>query len=150
MRNVKRYVIPTIFVLVVAGMGTLFTNSGMEWFDTLKRPSEWLPDFVIPIVWTIIYLSFWIFTITNDYYLYPRLTNLLIVNGFINVLWCLIYFVINSLLGGLIVIILNLVTSILLLIEISKYYKTWSMFLLIYPTWLLIATTLNLTIFVLN
>ena len=106
MRNVKRYVIPTIFVLVVAGMGTLFTNSGMEWFDTLKRPSEWLPDFVIPIVWTIIYLSFWIFTITNDYYLYPRLTNLLVINGFVNVLWCLIYFVINSLLGGLIVIVL--------------------------------------------
>ena len=150
MRNIKKYVIPTIFILVVAGLGSLFTNSGMDWFDSLEKPSEWLPNITIPIICTIIYLLFWIFCISNDYYLYPKLTNLLVINGFINVLWCLIYFVINTLLGGLIVIILNLITSILVIVEMSKYYKLWASILLVYPIWLSIAFTLNLTTYILN
>ena len=45
-------------VVLVAALGTLFTQLGMGWFDGLIKPKEWIPSFVIPIVWTVIYLLF--------------------------------------------------------------------------------------------
>ena len=45
-------------VLLVAGLGSLFVNLGMEWYSNLNTPSQWIPNIVIPIVWTIIYILF--------------------------------------------------------------------------------------------
>ena len=150
MRKFKKYILPSIGIVLVSVVGSLFTNSGMDWFKMLNKPSEWIPSFVIPVMWTIIYLLYWIFMISNDYYLYPMITNLLVFNGFLNVVWCFIYFVINSLLGGVVVIIFNLIASIFLVIEIKKVYKVWGSILFIYPLWLSIATILNVTTFILN
>ena len=54
----KNIIITLVSILVVAGLGTLFTQLGMKWFDGLNKPTEWIPSFVIPIVWTVIYLLF--------------------------------------------------------------------------------------------
>ena len=43
-------------VVAVAVLGSIFVNLGMEWFDGLSKPSEWPPNVLIPIVWTVIYL----------------------------------------------------------------------------------------------
>lgn len=43
-------------VILVAVLGSIFVNLGMDWFDTLIKPSEWVPNIVIPIIWTIIYI----------------------------------------------------------------------------------------------
>ena len=53
--KIKGYIAIIGSILVVAGLGSLFVNLGMEFFDSLARPSEFVPSFVIPIVWTIIY-----------------------------------------------------------------------------------------------
>ena len=150
MKKIKKYIIPTVCIVMVALIGSLFTYSGMDWYETLVKPKEWVMSFVIPIMWTIIYSLFWLYMITSNYYLYPKIKNLLVINGFLNIFWCFIYFVINSLLGGIIVIILNLITSILLIVEISKIYKIWVYLLMIYPIWLCIATVLNIAVFILN
>ena len=74
----------------------------------------------------------------------------LIINGALNILWCLLFFTFKMTFLGLIVIILNAVMSILLVLEIEKKNKKFGMILSIYPIWMLIATALNLATWILN
>ena len=146
------YIISILSVVLVAVLGWAFVDSGMDWFDGLIKPSEWVPNIIIPIVWTIIYVAFAIylyFAIKNER-LDRELIILLIVNGVLNVLWCLVFFALNSLLWGLIVIILNLIVGAVMLILMHKKDMFFSYVLTIYPLWLSIATCLNLACWILN
>lgn len=145
-------IITVLSIILVAGLGSLFVNLGQEWFSLLKTPSNFIPSFVIPIVWSIIYLSFaFILCIWQKKENLPTSTFvLLILNGSFNVLWCLLFFTLNSTLLGLIAIILNLILAILLILNIFKYKKIFSFILSIYPIWLCLATCLNLSTWILN
>ena len=52
----KNIIFSFLPVLIVAVLGSVFVNIGSVWFSSLNTPSEWVPNFLIPIVWTIIYL----------------------------------------------------------------------------------------------
>ena len=136
-QKIKSYILIIVSILIVAGLGTLFVNLGMDWYATLNRPSKFVPDFIIPIVWSIIYVMF---TITLCLWvsrekLPKKVIVYLIISGILNVLWCLIFFTLNQTLWGLITIIFLLIFAYLLVIEIGKYS---------------IATTLNLSLWILN
>lgn len=150
-RNVK-IIISILAVILVAGLGTLFVNLGSTWFNTLLKPSQWIPNFVIPVIWTIIYIAF--ITILTLWWLkeyIPFMTViLLIINGVLNTLWCLVFFTLKQTFLGNIVIILNLIAGFWLVIDILRRKKTYGYILLIYPVWLSIATMLNLAIWILN
>ena len=141
-----------VFIVIVAGLGSLFVNLGMEWFNALEKPTQWIPNIVIPIVWTLIYIAFAVinfFWIKNSSI--PKTTwILMIVNGVLNILWCLIFFTLKQTCLGNIVIILNLIAGILLWISIYRTKKLYAYILSIYPIWLSIATTLNLATWILN
>ena len=141
-----------IGIIVVAILGSIFVNLGMNWFDLLEKPSQWVSNFIIPVVWSVIYIAFAIIIflwLKNDN-ISKKINILLIINGALNILWCLIYFTFNSLFIGNIFIILNLIASIILWIEIFKVKNLYGYILSIYPLWLCIATTLNLATWILN
>lgn len=144
-----RIVLP---IIIVAGLGSIFVMIGMVWFGDLNKPSQWVPDFIIPIMWTIIYVSFAIilWRWTEKAKLTTKTKVLLIVNGVLNVLWCLLFFTLNQTLGGNIAIILNLIFAIVLWLDINKQEKVYSYILSLYPIWLCLATTLNTAIWILN
>lgn len=148
----KQYVISAVFVVAVAVLGSVFTQLGMEWFEGLKKPGQWIPSFVIPIVWSVIYLSFIAVLILwqRKKPLTRENTALLIINGVLNVLWCLVFFTLKSLFLGNVVIVINALFSIRLLFEISKENALYGLWLSIYPIWLCVATTLNLAVWILN
>lgn len=139
-------------IALVAGLGALFVNLGMTWFNNLSKPSQWIPNWVIPVVWTIIYLTFTVILILmQNKYKFSLLTKiLLIANGALNVLWCLIFFTLNLTFIGNIVILFNLIVGFWLVLDIAKYNKTYAYILAIYPIWLSIATTLNVAMWILN
>ena len=145
-------IVYVLSIIVVAGLGTLFVNIGMSWFDSLLKPAQWIPNFVIPIVWTVIYLTFAVLgVVTIVKKQIPRnIIVFLIINGALNVLWCLTFFTLKQLFIGNIVIIINLIFAFILLNEIKKYNKTFYWILLIYPIWISIATTLNTSLWILN
>ncbi len=150
--NTKKIVWSFVFIILVAVLGSVFVNLGSGWFNSLTTPSEWVPNFIIPIVWTIIYL---LFAIVNYLWLkngaIPKsVTVLMIINGILNVLWCLVFFTLNQLLLGNIVIILNLVAGFFLFSQIYKNIKAYAYTILIYPIWLGVATSLNLALWILN
>lgn len=139
-------------VIIVAVLGSIFVNIGMDWFGLLIKPSQWIPNIVIPIVWTVIYLltSIVIFLWVRNGKMPKNVVVLFIINGVLNVLWCLLFFTLELTFIGLIAIVINLIMGYLLLSEIRKENSLYYYMLVIYPVWLSIATALNLALWILN
>ena len=148
----KKIIISFVVILLVAVLGGIFVMLGMDWFNGLEKPSQWIPNIVIPIVWSVVYIAFAVINFfwfkRGDVPIYT--VKLMLVNGVLNVLWCLIFFTLKQLLIGNIVILLNLIAGFVLIINIFKYKKLYGYVLSIYPIWIIIATTLNLALWILN
>ena len=146
------YVIILISISVIAGIGSLFVNLGMDWYMTLDKPSQFVPNFLIPIVWTVIYVVFaavLCFMVGNVNY-NTKTIILLTISGVLNVVWCLLFFALNLTFWGVISIILLLMSSYLVILDLLKYNKVYIYFTIIYPVWVSIATILNLSLWILN
>lgn len=136
----------------VAGFGSLFVVTNIDWFNNLIKPSQWIASFVIPIMWTIIYTLFAIILwrwLDKEKLSKPTII-LLIINGALNVLWCLLFFMLRLTFVGLLAIIINLIFAIVLWENINKQERLYSYILSIYPIWLCCATALNCAIWILN
>ena len=151
-QKIISYVVVIVSILSVAVLGSIFVNLGMDWFSSLETPSKFVPSFIIPIVWTIIYVVFavvlcnWV----GKENLPKSTFVLLIINGVFNVLWCLLFFTLNQTLWGVISIVLLLIFAWLLIVDIYTKKPNYALFTLIYPVWASIATTLNLSLWILN
>ena len=128
----KKIIISFIAVISVAVIGSVFVNLGTNWFNELNKPSQWISNAIIPVMWTIIY------SITAII-LYKWFKNedmpknalwLFVINGILNVLWCLIFFTLKLTFAGNIVIILNLIAGILLWVYVNKHKKIYSYFVM--------------------
>ena len=150
--NVLRIVSIVAPIVLVAVLGSVFVNLGMDWFNALVKPSQWIPNWVIPVVWTVIYITFAIVLLnwSNKEEIPTSTKVLLIANGILNVLWCLVFFTFKLTFAGNIVILLNLIAGVVLWIDIFLKKKIYAYFLSIYPIWLTIASTLNLAMWILN
>ena len=141
-----------LFIIFVAGLGSVFVNLGMDWYQSLNKPTEWVANIFIPIMWTIIYLAFGIiFTILfKKQQISKHIIILGLINGLLNIAWCFMFFTLNQLIIGNIIIILNAFFGVLLVCEIVKI-KNWYVHILwIYPIWLFVATSLNNALWILN
>lgn len=149
LNKVLKIILP---IVGVAGLGSLFVVTNIDWFNNLIKPSQWIASFVIPIMWTIIYTLFAIILwrwLDKEKLSKPTII-LLIINGALNVLWCLLFFMLRLTFVGLLAIIINLIFAIVLWININKQEKLYSYILSIYPIWLCFATALNCAIWILN
>lgn len=144
--------ISIISIIVVAALGSIFVQLGMDWFNGLNKPSQWIPNIVIPIVWSIIYITFAIVLVLwqNREDLPVKTVILLIVNGVLNILWCLVFFTLKQTFLGNVVIVINAIMAYLLVIDIYKGKALYGYITLIYPIWVTIATTLNTAMWILN
>lgn len=150
-KQLKIQILSIVMVVLVAVLGSIFVNLGMKWYDSVVKPTQWIPSFIIPIVWSIIYLlailCIWV-QISNSTNTILS-TVLFVLNGVLNVLWCLVFFALHLTLAGEIVIITNLIFG-WFLYEKIKGQNLYANLLLIYPLWLSIATSLNTAIWILN
>lgn len=150
--NFLRIVSVVLPIVLVSVLGSVFVNLGMDWFNELTKPTQWIPNWIIPVVWTIIYITFAVVLLiwSSKENLKKSTIALLITNGILNILWCLVFFTLKQTFVGNIVIILNLIAGIVLWINIFLQKKNYAYWLSIYPIWLSIATTLNLAMWILN
>ena len=148
----KSIILTIISIILVAGLGTLFAQLGMGWFDGLIKPTEWIPSWIIPVVWTVIYLLFAYVLIKwqNKTPLTKENVILLVINGVLNVLWCLVFFTLKQLFLGNVIIIINALFGLRLYFEICKEDAMNGLIISIYPVWICIATTLNVALWILN
>ncbi|MDE7300951.1 MAG: tryptophan-rich sensory protein [Clostridia bacterium] len=151
-KKIIKIIVSFVVIIAVAALGSVFVQIGIDWFNALLKPSQWVPNVVIPIVWTAVYLTFAVINSIwfNNEDIPTSTIVLMIINGVLNVLWCLTFFTLKQLFIGNIVILLNLIAGFVLIVNIYKHKKLFGYILTIYPVWLSIATTLNLALWILN
>lgn len=151
-QKIVSYIVIIVSILIVAGLGSVFVNLGIDWFNTLNKPSQFVPNWLIPVVWSVIYAIFAIVLClwVSKKSIPKNIVWQLVINGVFNILWCLTFFTLNLTFLGNVTIVLLLIMAYVLIISINKYEKTYSYFTAIYPIWVSIATTLNMALWILN
>lgn len=149
------FVIPLI-TITVAILGSLFTTSGMTWYDVeIIKPQLTPPKIAFPIAWNTIFilttisaLIFW--NKVKDNKTKTTITILFLANALLNIFWSFLFFnqrLILSAFIEMIVLELILVALIILLYKISKL-ASW--FLAPYLLWVGFASYLTWQIYYLN
>ncbi len=141
----------TVLVGIVAG---LFTSMGMETYNQAVKPALTPPDFVFPIVWTVLYVlmgigaaRIWLSPPTKE-----RNHGLIIfgVQLFFNFFWSLIFFNLEAY-GFAFFWLLILWALIIGMIYIfSKTDRLAALLQIPYLIWVTFAAYLNLTVWLLN
>ena len=50
------YIIIPLIAFLTATIGSFFTGTGMDWYETINLPEWTPPGYIIGIVWTIIFV----------------------------------------------------------------------------------------------
>lgn len=126
----------------------------MEWFDSLNKPFLSPPDWLFTPVWLVLYIMifaslilFWGDGITKE----KRLPLVFfIIQLALNWLWVPIFFGMQNIIGGFIIIVIMYIFLWLTIITFFKYSKVASLLLLPYLLWISFAAYLNFGYLVLN
>lgn len=139
-----------IFLLLNFGalaLGGLFTGSGVssDWYNGLNKAPWTPPGWMFGLAWTTIMICFSVYmakvwnTGENKYFL----ILLFVIQWILNVSWNPVFFYFN--LSGfalIIIVLLAMVVGMILYLN-SAQVKWFSLLILPYFFWLLIATSLN-------
>ena len=142
----------SIFIPLILGsiVGFLLMNS-YDFYQTLNKPFFAPPNWIFPIVWSVLYLlmgiSYYIVMNIDDNKLIKQVYNLQL---FFNLLWPIVFFMFEQLLLSSIWIIGLDVLIIVMILFFSKISKKASFLQIPYLIWTLFATILNISIFILN
>ena len=142
----------SILLPVVLGGIVGFIISGFMDYNMLQQPPFAPPAILFPIVWTILYVlmgvSYGILKSkgkTND-----KINSVYYEQLFINLLWPIFFFVLDWRLFSFVWIILLVIAVIKMIIEFYKEDKIAGLLQIPYLIWLLFASYLNLSFYLLN
>jgi tryptophan-rich sensory protein len=153
-----RYWLPVLAAaaaaVLVASLGATITDIG-PWYQNLRRPSWNPPDWVFGPVWTIIF-GLAALAGVNAWRDAPNgnsrgtMIGLFALNGFLNVLWSLLFFRMQRPDWALREVLLLWLSVALLIFVLSRYSRLAAGLLIPYLIWVTFAATLNLEIVKLN
>ena len=157
----KKSPVPTLFLFFFLCEGIGFASGYMasptnnDWFDKLIKPSWNPPAYLFGPVWTILYLligiSLWLVWKNKSAELYKGNVYLLFsIQLFLNFMWSIIFFKLESPSFAFFDIVLLLISIGLTMKSFSYYSKLAAWLLLPYISWVSFATILNYTIWDLN
>lgn len=148
----KHFVTIPAVALMVAFVGSVFIDSGIEWYQTLTLPKSAPSDSVIGAVCTVIYI-----TVISAAILYwnkvkdgTSMVNLFAINIFLNTFWCFIFF--NQRQVGLAMfeaIFLEL-SVLTIMFKMWPVSKNASLLMLPYALWVLFGMYMSYAILQLN
>ena len=142
----------SILLPVVLGGIVGFIISGFMDYNMLQKPPFAPPAILFPIVWTILYVlmgvSYGILKSkgkTNE-----KINSIYYKQLVINLLWPIFFFMLDWRLFSFIWIILLVIAVIKMIIEFYKEDKIAGLLQILYLIWLLFASYLNLSFYLLN
>lgn len=158
MNKTKAIIISIISVVLTAFLGSIFTSTNVNgWYRTINLPSLVPPNYVFPIAWNILFIlmiiSFYLILINNtkkNYNIRKIAIWLFSIQLIFNILWSLLFFELNLLLIASIEIILLEALILSTIIYFYKINKVSAYLLIPYFLWVLFATFLTISVFILN
>lgn len=156
MKKIKlNYILIPLVVVLVSVVGSYFTSSGMDWYNTLKLPSFTPPGSFIGMVWTIIFilsaiatLLIWNKTVHDKKF--KIIIIVLILNAVLNVLWSWLFFYQGLIFVAIIEMIILEISTLLIIILNWRKQILSSILLMPYAGWVIFATYLAYMIWSLN
>lgn len=138
---------PLAWGLTVAILGGLSTDLG-PWYQALKEPFWKPPDIAFGPIWSTIFILSGIAWVgvkhsTSDILILGRLNILFWLNGFLNVLWSVLYFRLQRPDWSLYESVLLWLSVLAILLTIRKVSPKFSLYILPYLIWVSIAILLN-------
>lgn len=135
-------------------LGSLATTDGVAsvWYNDLLKAPWTPPGWVFGFAWTLIMVCFAFYmaiALDRVKQVKPLLT-LYVIQWFLNVLWNPVFFHYQMVLTGLIVILSLALLISYILFRYLKIMKVSALLLAPYFVWLLIASSLNLYIYIYN
>lgn len=149
------YLLIPFSIIVVAIAGSVVTDSGMEWYHTLRLPT-WTPGgSTISMVWTVIYIltSVSMLMVWNAKGFSREKTNILrtfVLNLVLNVSWSIAFFGLNMIGLSIVIAFLLTLTVIALMAQIRSINLIAATLLAPYAFWSLFAAYLTYSIWILN
>jgi translocator protein len=149
-------IVSILVIIVVSALGNLATSESVRtWYPELEKPPLTPPGWIFGPVWTLLYLliavAAWL-TWRSENWGPPMRTTMGIYGAhlLLNAGWSLVFFGLQSPLGGIIVILALIAGIILTMVRFSKHDKIAPWLLVPYLAWVTFATYLNLGIWALN
>ena len=143
----KPILVAAAAALLVAGLGGLMTDIG-AWYLSLKQPAWKPPDWLFGPAWTLIFafaaasgVTAW--RAAPDRASREWLLALFALNGFLNVLWSLLYFRLRRPDWALMEVGFLGLSVVVLMLVLGRYARKASALLVPYLLWIVFAGLLN-------
>lgn len=151
---IKRVILFLALNFLALAIGGNFTGNGVpsQWYQSLDKAPWTPPGWVFGSAWTFIMISFAIYMA----YLIlkkkdrKKVISLFVIQWILNVAWNPVFFYYHAVLAGLIIITLLSILITYFLFHFKSELKLKSLFIVPYFVWLLIATSLNAYILIMN
>jgi benzodiazapine receptor len=146
-RRFRPVLLAALAAMAVAGLGALMTDLGL-WYRALVQPAWKPPDWAFGPAWTLIF-ALAAASGAKAWRAAPSqaqrewLLALFALNGFLNVLWSLLYFRLRRPDWALMEVGFLWLSVLLLMLVIWRYSRTASLLLAPYLVWIAFAGALN-------
>jgi len=153
-KSTPKLIISLIIPQLAGAIGSLFTmDSISSWYTTLAKPEFTPPNYVFGPVWITLYFLMGIslyLVWTNKSLKSSTPLIIFAVQMFLNALWSIVFFGLESPMFGLLIIVTLWGMIALTIFSFWKISKPAAYMLLPYIAWVSIATYLNYGIWTLN
>lgn len=138
-------------VLLYATLTSIFVTPFSDWYIGLKKPQLTPPNWLISLGWAINYLST-IIVLSKMFYIKStkKEISLILLIGILNILWSVVFFLLKSLLGGILIQIAILLINIILLCRLAKTDIKSFLFFIVAVFWVAYVALLGLLIYYIN
>lgn len=158
-KNIVKLAFMVGISLVAGFIGSIFTTMSIKtWYPTLVKPAFSPPDWLFGPVWTTLFVlmgiaAFLIWKQNEDFIKErPVKTALSIffLQLILNISWSAVFFGLQSIVGGLIVLVILWFAILATMLQFFSLCKTAGWLLLPYLLWVTFAGVLNATFYYLN
>ncbi len=149
--KIKTYIVSILVPLVLGAIVGLLTSGSMN-YDNLVKPVLAPPALLFPIAWSILYalmgISYGMLEVRGLHDTDTRAVYY--AQLLVNLLWPVLFFVLKWRLFAFIWIVLLDILVIIMAVRFYKRHKTAGLLQLPYCAWVIFASYLNLSMYLLN
>ena len=151
MSKFKIYVKSIFIPIIIGGFVGLLISNFID-YNSLQKPPFAPPSILFPIMWSVLYflmgISYGILESTE--LVNSKINNIYYLQLFVNAMWSIIFFILKWRLFAFIWIVLLDILVIVMIVQFYKKNKLSGILQIPYLLWILFASYLNLSIYLLN
>lgn len=151
MPKFKTYAKSIVIPVIIGGVVGLIISGSID-YNSLEKPFLSPPSILFLIAWTILYILMGLsYGMLEDKSLIDSKTKTIYyIQLFVNALWSIIFFSLKWRLFAFIWILLLDILVIIMILNFYKKYKLSGLLQIPYLLWILFASYLNISIYLLN